>query len=103
MILSLTDERIVRKGFEDKLNYLLKLRYHGELITLTIHVTTLTYLILILLYILMKVLEMEYHCLYIPITLTVQFTTHEKINRCLTNINRCLTNIFKIQSILADI
>ena len=42
-----------------KLNYLLKqkLRYNGEFITLTNHVTTLTYLILILLYIPMKVLQ----------------------------------------------
>ena len=55
---------IVQKKFEGKLNYLLKqkLRYNGELIiTLIIHVTILTYLILILLYILMKVLEMGYH------------------------------------------
>ena len=46
-------KRIVQKKFEEKLNYLLKqkLRYNGELITLTIHVTILTYLILILLYI----------------------------------------------------
>ena len=37
-------KRIVQKKFEEKLNYLLKqkLRYNGELITLTIHVTILT-------------------------------------------------------------
>ena len=42
---------IVQKKFEEKLNYLLKqkLRYNGEFITLTTHVTILTYLILILL------------------------------------------------------
>ena len=46
-------KRIVQKRFEEKLNYLLKqkLGYNGELITLTIHVTILTYLILILQYI----------------------------------------------------
>ena len=60
--------RIVQKKFEEKLNYLLKqkLRYNGELITLTIHVTMLTYLILILLYILRKILQMGYHWWYIP-------------------------------------
>ena len=62
-------KRIIQKKFEKKLNYLLKqkLRYNGELITLTIHVTILTYLILILLYILMKVLQMRYHWWYILI------------------------------------
>ena len=43
---------IIQNKFEEKLIYLLKqkLRYNDELITLAIHVTTLTYLILILLY-----------------------------------------------------
>ena len=52
--------RIVQKKLDEKLNYLLKqkLRYNGELITLTIHVIILTYLILILLHILIKVLQM---------------------------------------------
>ena len=54
MILSLTDEKNSTKVTDGKkLNYLLKqkLRYNGEFITLTIHVTILTYLLLILLYI----------------------------------------------------
>ena len=54
MILSLTDEKNSTKVTDGKkLNYLLKqkLRYNGEFITLTIHVTILTYLILTLLYI----------------------------------------------------
>ena len=54
MILSLTDQKNSTKVTDKKkLNYLLKqkLRYSGEFITLTIHVTILTYLILILLYI----------------------------------------------------
>ena len=40
--------RIAQKKFEEKSNYLLKqrLRYNAELITLTIHVIILTYLIL---------------------------------------------------------
>ena len=40
-------KRIVQKNFEEKLNYLLKqkLRYNGELIILTIHVTILTLLL----------------------------------------------------------
>ena len=54
---------IIQNKSEQKLIYLLeqKLRYNDELITLTIHVTILTYLILILLYMLMKVLQMGYH------------------------------------------
>ena len=54
MILPLTDEKNSTKVTDrKKLNYLLKqkLRYNGEFITLTIHVTILTYLLLILLYI----------------------------------------------------
>ena len=54
MILSLTDEKNSTKVTDgEKLNYLLKqkLRYIGEFITLTIHVTILTCPILILLYI----------------------------------------------------
>ena len=62
MILSLTDEKNSTKADEKnstkvtdgkKINYLLKqkLRYNDEFITLTIHVTILTYLILILLHI----------------------------------------------------
>ena len=54
MILPLTDEKNSTKvSDEKKLNYLLKLklRYNGEFIIWTIHVTILTYVILILLYI----------------------------------------------------
>ena len=69
MILSLTYEKNSTKQIWGKLNHLLKqkLRYNGELITLTVHVTILAYLILILLYILMKLLKMGYHWWYIPI------------------------------------
>ena len=66
MILSLTDEKNSTKVTNGKkINYLLKqkLRYNGEFITWTIHVTILTYLSNsdITVYMPMKVLQIGYN------------------------------------------
>ena len=86
-------KRIVQKKFKKKLNYLLKqkLTYNGELITLTINVTIFTYLILILLYILIKVLQMGYHrYILIQGTLAYGNVTGHQCLRVESNQNRNL-------------